>query len=292
MAKWDKPGTGGGLGSPPGYQPPMLEWQPQDLPDSPIYATASALPAVRAESNRYYGVWGRSLPGKTPGGGLSDGVRGESGGTGVHGISNSLTEAGVWGENRGFSAGAKMAPGSGGGVGVKATSAQGYGLWASGKTAGHFEGDVELNGNLNIISPGDVILNDCAERFDVDDSRTEPGTVMVIDQDGSLRPSDHAYDKKVAGVVSGAGNFRPGIILGEQQSESPAMLIALLGKVFCKVDAQYSRIEVGDLLTTSPTSGHAMKAEDPSKAFGAVLGKALRPLDGGRGLIPILVALQ
>jgi hypothetical protein len=46
------------------------------------------------------------------------------------------------------------------------------------------------------------------------------------------------------------------------------------------------------LLTTSPTRGHAMKATDPLQAFGAVLGKALRPLTEGQGLIPILVALQ
>lgn len=65
-----------------------------------------------------------------------------------------------------------------------------------------------------------------------------------------------------------------------------------MGKVYCKVDAQFSPIEVGDLLTTSFTAGHAMKAYDPIKAFGAVIGKALRPLEGGKGLIPILIALQ
>jgi hypothetical protein len=52
------------------------------------------------------------------------------------------------------------------------------------------------------------------------------------------------------------------------------------------------RSRVGDLLTTSDTPGHAMKTIDPLKAFGAVIGKALTPMDAGRGLIPILVALQ
>jgi hypothetical protein len=66
----------------------------------------------------------------------------------------------------------------------------------------------------------------------------------------------------------------------------------LLGKVYCKVDSQYSSIEVGDLLTTSPTPGFAMKASEPGKAFGAVIGKALRPMNMGQGLIPILIALQ
>jgi hypothetical protein len=35
-----------------------------------------------------------------------------------------------------------------------------------------------------------------------------------------------------------------------------------------------------------------MKASDPTRAFGAVLGKALRAHSEGRGLVPILVALQ
>ena len=65
-----------------------------------------------------------------------------------------------------------------------------------------------------------------------------------------------------------------------------------MGKVFCKVDAKFGAIEVGDLLTTSSTPGYAMKASDPFKAFGAVIGKALRPLTVGQGLIPILISLH
>ena len=69
--------------------------------------------------------------------------------------------------------------------------------------------------------------------------------------------------------------------------------VALVGKVYCKVDAQHASIEVGDMLTTSATNGHAMKAEDPMKAFGAVIGKALQSMpQGQKGLIAILVALQ
>jgi hypothetical protein len=54
--------------------------------------------------------------------------------------------------------------------------------------------------------------------------------------------------------------------------------IALMGKVLCKVDATQAPINVGDLLTTSPTAGHAMKADNPEKAFGTVIGKALSSL--------------
>ena len=143
---------------------------------------------------------------------------------------------------------------------------------------------------------GDIILQnaDCAEEFDVAEVtvEVEPGTVMVIDQDGKIRQSEGAYDKCVAGVISGAGDYKPGIILDRKQSETKRLPIALVGKVYCKVDATYGAIQVGDLLTTSPTLGHAMKVNDPLKGFGAVLGKALRPLEAGQGLIPVLVALQ
>ena len=68
--------------------------------------------------------------------------------------------------------------------------------------------------------------------------------------------------------------------------------MALEGKVYCKVEAQYAPVEVGDLLTTFPTPGHAMKADDSLKAFGSVIGKALRSLESSLGMIPILIALQ
>lgn len=68
--------------------------------------------------------------------------------------------------------------------------------------------------------------------------------------------------------------------------------VALLEKVFCKVDATLVPIELGDLLTTSNISGHVMKAKGPLEAFGAVIDKALRPLRNGKVLIPILIALQ
>jgi hypothetical protein len=119
-----------------------------------------------------------------------------------------------------------------------------------------------------------MTLND-----DVTDSDlVEPGTVMVLGKDGILEPSRFAYDKRVAGVISGAGNYKPGIVLDKQRSQKNREPLALGGKVYCKVDGQYSEVETGDLLTTSPTPGCAMKAVDPQKAFGAVIGKALKPL--------------
>lgn len=142
---------------------------------------------------------------------------------------------------------------------------------------------------------GDIVLGnaDCAEDFDVvPEQIIEPGMVLVCDDEGALRPSTQAYDHRVAGVVAGAGDFRPGMILGRQPGVANRQPISLTGKTYCRVDAAYAPIRVGDLLTTSDTPGCAMKAEDPGRAFGAVIGKALRPLACGQGLIPILVALQ
>jgi hypothetical protein len=154
------------------------------------------------------------------------------------------------------------------------------------------------NGNQTIKidgKTGDVQLlgADCAEDFDVEEGQAlEPGTVMVIGDEDKLHQCTEAHDKKVAGVLSGAGGCRPGIVLGKGPPQNKQLPLALTGKVYCKVDAQYAPIGVGDLLTTSPTLGHAMKANDPLKAFGTVIGKALRPLLAGQGLIPILIALQ
>ncbi|PHN06769.1 hypothetical protein [Flavilitoribacter nigricans] len=144
---------------------------------------------------------------------------------------------------------------------------------------------------------GDIILSnaDFAEDFDIDGTvvdRITPGTVMVLDQRGRLQESKEPYDKKVAGVISGAGPYRPGIVMDKQADREHRLPVALVGKVYCRVDADYGAIEVGDLLTTSARPGHAMKATDPVRAFGAVMGKALRPLDKGQGMIPILVSLQ
>ncbi len=228
---------------------------------------------VYGESTSSFGVYGESQQ--------SEGVRGVSHSQhgGVVGVNdNAQGGQGVWGECQN-------------GEGVRGVSHSQHGgvvgVNTAGGPAGFFEGNVTVTGDITLTGA------DCAEEFDIlEATSVEPGTVMVLDQEGALKPSQQAYDKRVAGVISGAGNYRPGIVLDKQQSLGNRMPVALVGKVYCKVDAQYTSIEVGDLLTTSPTPGHAMKVVDPLQAFGAVMGKALQPLDAGCGLIPILVTLQ
>jgi hypothetical protein len=160
--------------------------------------------------------------------------------------------------------------------------------------------DVRLfnaDGDQTIIldgGTGDIKLTggDTAEEFElVDDDVVPPGSVMVISPDGRLATSLQPYDRRVAGVISGAGDGRPGIVLGTG-GRGPRQPVALAGRVCCQADATHAPIDAGDLLTTSSIPGHAMKADDPAATFGAVLGKSLGALPSGTGLIPILVALQ
>ena len=135
-----------------------------------------------------------------------------------------------------------------------------------------------------------------AEHFDVAGAETPlPGTVVTIDPDqpGKLRVADRAYDPTVAGVVSGAGDVQPGMLMGQVGTLASGQYpVALTGRVYVRVDAGFGAIRPGDLLTTSPTTGHAMKAADSGKAQGAILGKAMTALESGKGLVLVLVSLQ
>ncbi len=151
---------------------------------------------------------------------------------------------------------------------------------------------IHINGDA-----GDIILQnaDFAEDFDISSevvADTKPGTVMVLSDNGTLIPCTDAYDHRAIGVISGAGDFKPGIVMDKKNDLDHRLPIALVGKVYCMVDAGPGAIGIGDILTTSPTPGHAMQAADRTQAFGAVLGKALAPLEKGTGLIPVLVNLQ
>ena len=78
------------------------------------------------------------------------------------------------------------------GAAIRGETPQGKG------TAGYFVGNVLVTGHIEFINA------DCAEEFRLSSGQAEPGTVMVIDDDETLRPSDRAYDRRVAGVVAGA----------------------------------------------------------------------------------------
>lgn len=135
--------------------------------------------------------------------------------------------------------------------------------------------------------------SDLAEPFQTA-RRLAPGSVVVIDpaEPGRLVPSTRAYDRRVAGVVSGAGGVHPGVLLEQLDPGQDRQQVALGGRVYALADSSDGPIRPGDLLTTSAIAAHAMKAADLRKAQGAIIGKAMSGLDKGEGLVLVLVALQ
>jgi len=158
---------------------------------------------------------------------------------------------------------------------------------------------LELSGTRNTIVRTLEITggSDLSERFEVsaNDEQVKPGMVVCIDPDrpGDLAVSKKAYDRTVAGIISGAGGVKPGMLMGQEATVAYGRHpVALTGRVYCWADASKSPIEPGDLLTTSDTPGHAMKVTDYNKSQGATLGKAMTSLKEGKGLVLVLVSLQ
>jgi hypothetical protein len=165
---------------------------------------------------------------------------------------------------------------------------------------------LEIDGNL-LVSMKALQLTggaDFAENFDVSAEKRagipsapeiQPGMVVAIDpaSPGKLNLSRRAYDRRVAGVISGAGGVKPGMTMGQEQTLADGRYpVALSGRVYVWADATRVAIHPGDLLTTSATPGHAMKAGVPAKAQGAIIGKAMTGLESGKGLVLVLVTLQ
>ena len=129
--------------------------------------------------------------------------------------------------------------------------------------------------------------------------------------------TDQAYDTRVCGIVDSfvpahdlptvepdpnARGVEPhplegfGGATGQPHTEiadhKMGRMVTLGAWAHCKVDADIASIQTGDLLTTSPTKGHAQKVLDRGQGLGAIIGKAMAPLASGRATIPIFVMLQ
>lgn len=181
----------------------------------------------------------------------------------------------------------------------------------------HVVGDVRIdNGSIMLPVAPDIagaqvkidgfnkIGLDMAEQFQTNEE-VSVGDVVVMDHASAdhVRVSDQPYDQKVLGIISTA----PAVLLqGHQLQVSPkpsslntdhTAAVALSGRVACKVSLENGPIAAGDYLTTSSVPGHAMKAADRDKAFGAVIGKALEEFDGNSdgketGIITVFITRQ
>jgi len=114
--------------------------------------------------------------------------------------------------------------------------------------------------------------------------RLEVGDAVVLDPEtiGTVRRSNKAADTHVVGCVVEAPEHSA---LAVDQVAVAVSRIAL-----CRADASELAIVIGDLLVTSESSGHAMKATTLSA--GQLLGKALEPLPAGTGLIRVLIGMD
>ena len=242
---------------------------------SGVYGASNTGKGVEGQSSSA-NQWVPAMYGKNEGAG--DGVYGWSQNRhGTYGVSLSSNpeHAGLYGTNNGA----------------------GPGLYAQGGSNGVA---AILKGNVQVKSrtTGETLIEigeglDYAEGFHVSDvANVSPGSVLVIDPDqpGKLKLSEVAYDRKVAGIVAGANGLGSAVRLGVGQFDYD---VALAGRVYCNVDGAYGAVSPGDLLTTSPTPGHAMAVGDHSRAQGAILGKAMGSLAAGDvGQILVLVTLQ
>jgi hypothetical protein len=146
---------------------------------------------------------------------------------------------------------------------------------------------LEVNGTIN------AKYQDVAE-WVPSSQKLSAGTVVVLDSTKSnqVTSSSVSYDTRVAGVVS----EQPGIALGEKSDTK--VLVATTGRVRVKVDASKGAIHIGDLLVTSDIPGVAMKSEPVNLGGvqihrpGTLIGKALEPLEKGKGEILVLLSLQ
>ncbi|MGE3453798.1 MAG: hypothetical protein AB7O24_01665 [Kofleriaceae bacterium] len=153
----------------------------------------------------------------------------------------------------------------------------------------------------NIAATGTIVGGvgspDLAENITASDATIEAADVVAADPRGGERVvrSRRAYDSTVLGVIS----TKPGILTNAQRSDVDASVspdpsqrpIALAGRVPVKVTLEGGPIAPGDLLTTSSTPGHAMRAVEPWR--GGLIGTALTSFAGGKdGSVIVFLRVQ
>ena len=155
-------------------------------------------------------------------------------------------------------------------------------------------GGITFSDGSSLSSANTLCGGDYAESVDVTGgwANYAPGDVLVIDPDhpGKFVKSSEPYSTAVLGIYS----TKPGMVGRRQTSPKSAdeVPMAMIGIVPTKVSVENGPIKPGDLLVTSSTPGYAMRGTDRGRMLGAVIGKAMAPLDSGTGVIEMGVTLQ
>jgi hypothetical protein len=120
----------------------------------------------------------------------------------------------------------------------------------------------------------------------------EPGDLLAIAQsaDRKVELSNEAYSTRVIGVFA----TKPGVLASRHGLEPAGneIPVAMIGIVPAKASTENGPIQRGDLLVSAATPGCVMRATDRARLTGAIVGKAMQPLDSGKGVIEIAVTLQ
>ncbi len=276
-----------------------------------------------ARSTSGTGVQGQALATT----GTTYGVYGSSAGNanaaGVYGTSTSTTQQaatyGVWGTTLGqYGVGvfgySQATSGTTLGVFGRVDSASGIagqftntasgGVILAGSNGSGRVFHVDNSGNLYLLGMVHIGSADFAETMAAapapESFPYQPGDVLVIDElsDRRVRRSSEPYSTAVIGIYSA----RPGVLgaphgASVSQADLPAgaagqLPVAMVGIVPVKASAENGPIRRGDLLVTAATPGCVMRGTDRARLPGAIVGKALQPLESGTGLIEAAVALQ
>ena len=144
------------------------------------------------------------------------------------------------------------------------------------------------NGHMCIDSAGLKIYanqintggTDVAENYSDPSNTIEPGDLVALIDDGSIRHIEKASPSN-ASRLFGVAATSPGMLLsGISESGISDLInpkaIALSGRIPTKVSTENGNIAVGDYLTVSSTIGVAMRATGPSM----VIGRALQGYSG------------
>jgi hypothetical protein len=257
--------------------------------------------AVRVESAQGIGLHGTGQVY-----GLYGSNSGPGPGWGYGGYFESDTGTGVFGSTTAVPTTTNRLP-----AGVSGYSENGAGVYGE---AGQFAWAGYFNGHVRI--DGSVVISDSLFAND------KSGYLFDIAFNDDTQPLSHGDVVVVTGVTgeSVIGNIPVFTVRRATEAESPAVVgvvdrryvsdennrgrmedspaapgeyvgIVTVGAFQAvKVDATYGAIQPGDLLVSSPTPGHAMRAHNP--ATGTVIGKALSPLDSGTGTVAVMVTLQ
>ncbi len=266
---------------------------------------------VSGTSNNSYGIAGYSS---------YFGVYGSGNDVGVYGLSNNV---GVWGENTSGGYGV-VGESSRSGDGVYASSSSGHGVYignggiyvtgtivATGSKSGYVV-DLCKNVDSTALTLGDVVI------IQGNSSPAVLGTIPVV----NVSRTATSYNSAVVGVVDSyvsvttnqasalanvqGENAAPSGMRLEVNTDSTQTVttgayvnVVTLGSFQAiKVDASYGAVHPGDLLTTSPNPGYAMKVTPKiidGETFypnGCIIGKSLGSLESGQGSVPIFVAHQ